>query len=50
MIAASPPVGEDNPVVCRSCGADEMGCELKANYSGRRCCDGCTHTDPKEPR
>jgi hypothetical protein len=30
------------PVIC-DCGADEMGCAVKAGLSGRRCCPGCSH-------
>lgn len=39
----------DRPVICDHCGADEMGCQVKAGLSGRRCCDLCTH-QPKDTR
>ncbi len=32
-------------VICLSCGADEMGCAVKAGLSGRRCCADCGHDD-----
>lgn len=38
------------PVRCASCGADLMGCQVKAGLSGRRCCAECTHTETKETR
>ncbi len=31
------------PTICPSCGADEMGCQVKSGLSGRRCCDECGH-------
>ncbi len=31
------------PVICPTCGADEMGCQVKTGLSGRRCCDACSH-------
>lgn len=31
------------PIICQSCGADEMGCAVKAGLSGRRCCGECDH-------
>lgn len=46
------PQGEDEPMIasddrepttCPACGADSMGCAVKAGLSGRRCCTDCTH-------
>jgi len=33
------------PTVCDHCGADEMGCAVKAGLSGRPCCADCDHDD-----
>lgn len=37
----------ETPTICTSCGADAMGCDVKAGLSGRRCCEGCTHPERK---
>lgn len=39
-------IGSDSArevVICANCGADEMGCQVKAGLCGRRCCAGCDH-------
>ncbi len=33
------------PTICTSCGADDMGCQVKLGLGGRRCCDECGHDD-----
>lgn len=37
------------PTLCRECGADQFGCQVKSGLSGRRCCGQCTHDDGQEP-
>jgi hypothetical protein len=34
------------PIICQSCGADEMGCQVKRGLGGRLCCDQCDHDLP----
>jgi len=31
------------PIICSTCGADSMGCQVKLGLGGRRCCDKCGH-------
>jgi len=39
---------DTKPKRCDNRRADEMGCDVKAGLSGRRCCTRCTHVTHTE--